>query len=114
MNFQFHAAIRLAQMRVAGAARNTTTACVLPSSPTSLERSSGGIVSVCDCVDPRSKVGIGSAATELPEAKTRLANARASARGVADAILEGRNQVVREITGDEFVEVETTEESAAQ
>jgi small subunit ribosomal protein S2 len=39
---------------------------------------------------------------------------RLYARGAADAILEGRNQVVREITGDEFVEVETTEESAAQ
>ena len=39
---------------------------------------------------------------------------RLYARGAADAILEGRNQVVREITGDEFVEVETTEESTAQ
>ncbi len=39
---------------------------------------------------------------------------RLYARGAADAILEGRNQIVREITGDEFVEVETTEEPAAQ
>jgi small subunit ribosomal protein S2 len=39
---------------------------------------------------------------------------RLYARGAADAILEGRNQIVREIAGDEFVEVETTEEPAAQ
>jgi small subunit ribosomal protein S2 len=39
---------------------------------------------------------------------------RLYARGAADAILEGRSQVVREITTDEFVEVETTEEQAAQ
>jgi small subunit ribosomal protein S2 len=31
---------------------------------------------------------------------------RLYARGVADAILEGRSQIVREIVGDEFVEVE--------
>jgi small subunit ribosomal protein S2 len=36
------------------------------------------------------------------------------ARGAADAVLEGRNQIVREIISDEFVEVETTEEQAAQ
>jgi small subunit ribosomal protein S2 len=39
---------------------------------------------------------------------------RLYARGAADAILEGRSQIVREIIADEFVEVETTEEQAAQ
>ncbi|MBK8016798.1 MAG: 30S ribosomal protein S2 [Betaproteobacteria bacterium] len=39
---------------------------------------------------------------------------RLYARGAADAILEGRSQIVREIINDEFVEVETTEEQAAQ
>ena len=39
---------------------------------------------------------------------------RLYARGAADAVLEGRSQIVREIVGgDEFVEVETTEEQAA-
>jgi small subunit ribosomal protein S2 len=38
---------------------------------------------------------------------------RLYARGVADAILEGRSQVVQEIVGDEFVEVEGAEEPAA-
>jgi small subunit ribosomal protein S2 len=39
---------------------------------------------------------------------------RLYARGAADAVLEGRSQIVREIVGgDEFVEVETTEEPAA-
>jgi len=40
---------------------------------------------------------------------------RLYARGVADAILEGRNISVQEIVaggGDEFVEVDTQEESA--
>jgi small subunit ribosomal protein S2 len=37
---------------------------------------------------------------------------RLYARGVADAVLEGRNQIVREITGDEFVEVDSSEEQA--
>jgi small subunit ribosomal protein S2 len=35
---------------------------------------------------------------------------RLYARGVADAILEGRSQVIQEIVGDEFVEVEAGEE----
>jgi len=39
---------------------------------------------------------------------------RLYARGAADAILEGRSQVVREIISDEFVEVETTEEQTVQ
>lgn len=39
---------------------------------------------------------------------------RLYARGAADAVLEGRSQIVREIINDEFVEVETTEEQAAQ
>ena len=39
---------------------------------------------------------------------------RLYARGAADAILEGRNQIVRPIISDEFVEVETTEEHAVQ
>ena len=34
------------------------------------------------------------------------------ARGVADAVLEGRNQIVREIVDDEFVEVDSSEEQA--
>ncbi len=38
---------------------------------------------------------------------------RLYARGVADAILEGRSQVIQEIVGDEFVEVEGAEEPAA-
>jgi small subunit ribosomal protein S2 len=37
---------------------------------------------------------------------------RLYARGVADAVLEGRSQIVREITGDEFVEVDSSEEQA--
>jgi small subunit ribosomal protein S2 len=37
---------------------------------------------------------------------------RLYARGIADAILEGRNQVVKEIVSDEFVEVDSTEEQA--
>jgi small subunit ribosomal protein S2 len=39
---------------------------------------------------------------------------RLYARGAADAVLEGRSQIVREIVSDEFVEVETTEEQSAQ
>jgi small subunit ribosomal protein S2 len=35
---------------------------------------------------------------------------RLYARGMADAILEGRNQTIREITSDEFVEVEEAEQ----
>jgi small subunit ribosomal protein S2 len=35
---------------------------------------------------------------------------RLYARGAADAIMEGRSQIVAEITGDEFVEVEAGEE----
>jgi small subunit ribosomal protein S2 len=35
---------------------------------------------------------------------------RLYARGVADAILEGRSQVIREIVSDEFVEVEDGEQ----
>jgi small subunit ribosomal protein S2 len=38
---------------------------------------------------------------------------RLYARGVADAILEGRSQIVKEIVTDEFVEVEGAEEAAA-
>jgi small subunit ribosomal protein S2 len=39
---------------------------------------------------------------------------RLYARGVADAVLEGRSQIVKEIvSGDEFVEVEGSEEAAA-
>ncbi|MGH8677048.1 MAG: 30S ribosomal protein S2 [Burkholderiales bacterium] len=34
-------------------------------------------------------------------------------RGIADAVLEGRSQVVREIIGDEFVEVDSSEEQAS-
>jgi small subunit ribosomal protein S2 len=37
---------------------------------------------------------------------------RLYARGVADAVLEGRSNVVREIIGDEFVEVDSSEEQA--
>ena len=36
---------------------------------------------------------------------------RLYARGVADAILEGRSQVIQEIVGDEFVELEPGEEA---
>ena len=39
---------------------------------------------------------------------------RLYARGAADAILEGRSQLVRDIVSDEFVEVETSEEQAVQ
>jgi len=39
---------------------------------------------------------------------------RLYARGAADAVLEGRSQIVREIVTDEFVEVETSEEQVAQ
>lgn len=39
---------------------------------------------------------------------------RLYARGAADAVLEGRSQIIREIVSDEFVEVETTEEQSAQ
>ena len=39
---------------------------------------------------------------------------RLYARGAADAILEGRSQLVRDIISDEFVEVETSEEQAVQ
>ncbi len=38
---------------------------------------------------------------------------RLYARGAADAVLEGRSQIIREIISDEFVEVETTEEQSA-
>ncbi|HVS27717.1 MAG TPA: 30S ribosomal protein S2 [Burkholderiales bacterium] len=38
---------------------------------------------------------------------------RLYARGVADAILEGRNQIIRVIVSDEFVEVESTEEPSS-
>jgi small subunit ribosomal protein S2 len=37
---------------------------------------------------------------------------RLYARGVADAVLEGRSQVIRELVSDEFVEVEADEENA--
>jgi small subunit ribosomal protein S2 len=37
---------------------------------------------------------------------------RLYARGIADAILEGRSQTVKEIVGDEFVEVDSSEEQA--
>lgn len=37
---------------------------------------------------------------------------RLYARGVADAILEGRNQIIKEIISDEFVEIETAEEKS--
>ena len=39
---------------------------------------------------------------------------RLYARGVADAIVEGRNQIIREIVSDEFVEVESNEEPSSQ
>ena len=39
---------------------------------------------------------------------------RLYARGVADAVLEGRSQVSREPEGDEFVEVEADEETAEE
>jgi len=39
---------------------------------------------------------------------------RLYARGMADAILEGRNQVVAEIVGDDFVEVERAEAQATK
>jgi len=39
---------------------------------------------------------------------------RLYARGVADAVLEGRSQVHKEIASDEFVEVESGEEAGAQ
>jgi small subunit ribosomal protein S2 len=35
-------------------------------------------------------------------------------RGMADAVLEGRSQIIQEIVTDEFVEVEGSEENAAQ
>ena len=35
---------------------------------------------------------------------------RLYARGIADAVLEGRNQVIHEIVSDEFVEVDSSEE----
>jgi small subunit ribosomal protein S2 len=37
---------------------------------------------------------------------------RLYARGIADAVLEGRSQVVNEIVSDEFVEVDSSEEQA--
>jgi small subunit ribosomal protein S2 len=37
---------------------------------------------------------------------------RLYARGIADAVLEGRSQVVNEIVNDEFVEVDSSEEQA--
>jgi small subunit ribosomal protein S2 len=37
---------------------------------------------------------------------------RLYARGIADAILEGRNQIIKEIVSDEFVEVDSTEEQS--
>ena len=39
---------------------------------------------------------------------------RLYSRGIADAILEGRSQIIKEIVTDEFVEVEGSEEAAAQ
>jgi small subunit ribosomal protein S2 len=38
---------------------------------------------------------------------------RLYARGVADAVLEGRSQIIKEIVTDEFVEVEGSEEASA-
>jgi small subunit ribosomal protein S2 len=35
---------------------------------------------------------------------------RLYARGMADAVIEGRSQIIREISGDEFVEVDSSEE----
>jgi small subunit ribosomal protein S2 len=37
---------------------------------------------------------------------------RLYARGIADAVMEGRSQIIREISGDEFVEVDSSEEQA--
>jgi small subunit ribosomal protein S2 len=37
---------------------------------------------------------------------------RLYARGIADAILEGRSQTIKEIVSDEFVEVDSSEEQA--
>ncbi len=37
---------------------------------------------------------------------------RLYARGIADAILDGRSQTIKEIVSDEFVEVDSTEEQA--
>jgi small subunit ribosomal protein S2 len=37
---------------------------------------------------------------------------RLYARGIADAIIEGRSQIVQQIVGDEFVEVDSSEEQA--
>jgi small subunit ribosomal protein S2 len=37
---------------------------------------------------------------------------RLYARGIADAVLEGRSQIISEIISDEFVEVEAAEEAA--
>jgi small subunit ribosomal protein S2 len=37
---------------------------------------------------------------------------RLYARGIADAILEGRSQIIKEIVSDEFVEVDSSEEQA--
>jgi len=39
---------------------------------------------------------------------------RLYARGIADAILEGRSQVIQEIVGEEFVEVEEAAEQASE
>jgi small subunit ribosomal protein S2 len=39
---------------------------------------------------------------------------RLYARGVADAVLEGRSQVIKEIVTDEFVEIEGGEEAPLQ
>jgi small subunit ribosomal protein S2 len=37
---------------------------------------------------------------------------RLYARGIADAILDGRSQTIKEIVSDEFVEVDSSEEQA--
>ncbi len=39
---------------------------------------------------------------------------RLYSRGIADAVLEGRSQIIKEIVTDEFVEVEGSEEASAQ
>jgi small subunit ribosomal protein S2 len=39
---------------------------------------------------------------------------RLYARGIADAVLEGKSQIVREIVGEEFVEVDEVGEAAAE
>jgi small subunit ribosomal protein S2 len=39
---------------------------------------------------------------------------RLYARGAADAILEGRSQIIREIVSDEFVELESAEDRSPQ